>query len=237
MKGTKDRVLKNMLDSLEEVYKTNPDVIARIEQKDCVLKTVDKLVCLRDKVVLDAGCGWGRYALRMSRKAKLVYAVDYSKVMLRILRRKIREKGIRNIKVVNADYGKIKLPPNSVDLIISSLSFPGHSHDWDGDLRRFRRMLRPGGSIVVVECLMEGEWWEIRKILGTTRTLLRETISWLRKNGFRMVAKEDSIIDYRNRKNILLAVKPFYGGEFSGYLLGKGQTKIRLRIGIFLWKK
>ncbi len=228
---------KQILENMEKTYKENPDILECCHQKDNVMETVEKLVDLKDKIVLDLGCGTGRYAIPMAKKAERVYAVDYSRTMLKVLRRKIRENGIKNIRIINSDYGEIKFPDEYADVIFFSLSFPAHSKNRNADLRKFRKILKTGGVIIIVDTAVGGEWWNIRKIIGHGKSMIPRNTKWVLGKGFRRVKTMDAVLDYKNRKNILKSVKPFFGGEAAGYLIGKGKTSFKMRIAVFLWKK
>lgn len=52
-------------------------------------KIVDELIEVKNKVVLDLGCGGGRYALSVYQRAKKVIGIDISEKMIKIAKRNL----------------------------------------------------------------------------------------------------------------------------------------------------
>ncbi|WP_343346223.1 class I SAM-dependent methyltransferase [Terrisporobacter petrolearius] len=81
-----------------------------------------------DSIVLDLGCGTGAYSMELSKICKEVHAMDYSDGMLNILKAKISENNIKNIKVIKNDWNNLDLKAEGMDkkydFVISSLN-PG----------------------------------------------------------------------------------------------------------------
>ncbi len=70
---------------------------------------------------LDVGCGTGNYTIKIADKVSLVYALDYSPSMLNILRKKLEEKRIQNVLVLEEDWRKYK-PDRSFDTVFVSMT-------------------------------------------------------------------------------------------------------------------
>ncbi len=103
--------------------------------------------------VLDAGCGPGHFALDLADRfpQSQVLALDGSRRMLDQV--SARRRGWRfwqrpRIKSIQGDIRRLPLAESSVDLLFSSLVLP-----WCEDLavllNRFRRVLRPGGLLLL----------------------------------------------------------------------------------------
>jgi len=104
-------------------------------------------------IVCDVGTGPGYFALRLARTVGpkgRVYAVDAEPRMLRVLRKRIREQGLGNVRPVLAAHGKAPLPPRRCDLILLVNAFH-HFPDGAATLRALAGRLRPGGRIVNVD--------------------------------------------------------------------------------------
>lgn len=107
--------------------------------KDAVLKEIS----WKGKTVLDAGCGTGELAyLTAKRGARRVLGVDYSKEAIIAAKKSY---ALPNLAFECEDVGHIK---GSFD-VICVLGTLEHVDDPLGDLGRFKRMLNPGGSIIV----------------------------------------------------------------------------------------
>ncbi|MEM2219074.1 MAG: class I SAM-dependent methyltransferase [Candidatus Korarchaeum sp.] len=104
-------------------------------------------------VVLDAGCGPGLMSellLSRLRKAKL-YCLDPLPSMLKAAFDRLKLlKGDFSLNFVEGTFERIPLPSGSVDLLVASYSLRD-ARDFYGALEEFRRVLRVGGQLLVLE--------------------------------------------------------------------------------------
>lgn len=98
--------------------------------------------------VLDAGCGTGHTALYFARHVAQVVGVDLSEAMLTQADSLAGERGISNVQFRRADVEDLPFPDASFDLVTTRYS----AHHWPRPLtalREFRRVLRPGGRLLL----------------------------------------------------------------------------------------
>jgi len=103
--------------------------------------------------VADIGAGSGYMTLRMAQRvgpAGRVYANDLQPQMLAILGRRLAEKRISNVTLVQGAIDDPRLPPASVDLELLVDVYHEFSRP-QAMLQRLREALKPGGRLVLLE--------------------------------------------------------------------------------------
>ena len=101
--------------------------------------------------VLDAGCGGGRLTLPVADRVapSTVVALDAQADMLDLVRRRAAERGLVNVRLVQARLGADPVP-GTYDRI-ALVAVLGEIPDPDRALADLHRVLRPGGRLVVAE--------------------------------------------------------------------------------------
>jgi ubiquinone/menaquinone biosynthesis C-methylase UbiE len=119
----------------------------------------------KGEIVLDFGCGSGAYTIPAAKivgEKGEVYALDKDEQALDELMAKARQSGLENIRRIDSSGGlQIELDDESVDSVLlfdvfHSYYFPD-SHKRETLLGEIRRVLRPGGSLLVYPKHMESE--------------------------------------------------------------------------------
>lgn len=105
--------------------------------------------------VLDAGCGPGHYAQALLRAGAAVTAFDSSPRMVELTREKVGHAA--TVQVANLDEPLDFLDDASFDLVVLALVIH-HVDDRVAMLRELRRVLRPGGRLVVSTVHPTADW-------------------------------------------------------------------------------
>ena len=105
------------------------------------------------ETIADIGSGSGYFALRFA--AHLgdqgrVFAVDVDPEMVRFLNRRVRDAGVRNVQTILAEPGDPLLPDASVDRFVVIDTWH-HIEKPLEYLALMKKMLRPGGQIVMID--------------------------------------------------------------------------------------
>ncbi len=128
----------------------------------------------------DLGIGDGLLTLMLAEVATTVTAVDHSREMVGQLQQRCRERGIENIEAVEGEIESLPLPDASHDVVVMSQALH-HARSPERALREARRVLVPGGRLVVLDLLAHTEDWVREKLqhvwLGFTESDLRELIA------------------------------------------------------------
>lgn len=113
-------------------------------------KIIDYLGVEANDTIADLGAGNGYFALPMAKKAKAVYAVDIAPEMLEMLKVNADQEQLENIQYVESDLDEIQLGDDSVNKVMISLVLH-EVPDLDKTLREIKRILQPGGQVLVIE--------------------------------------------------------------------------------------
>lgn len=120
-------------------------------------KLLEALDLERGEVVADVGAGSGYFTFRLAEAVGpegQVLAVDIQPEMLALIRRRMRERQVTQVKPVLGTISDPRLPEGKVDLILLVDVYHEFSHPYEMT-RAMVRALKPGGRLVLVEYRLE----------------------------------------------------------------------------------
>jgi len=126
-------------------------------------RTLRQVKLAKGQTVLDYGCGIGSFSTLMAGMvgdAGVVYALDIHPLAIRAVEKRIRKKGIANIKTILSSR-ETGLPDGSIDAVLMHDVLQMVT-DQEGLLLELHRVLKSGGSIYTTsEHLEHGEFMDI----------------------------------------------------------------------------
>jgi ubiquinone/menaquinone biosynthesis C-methylase UbiE len=179
-----------MSDQEKQIYSTEADryeaLISREDYQGNILRGIEKIVNVDGLDIFDLGAGTGRLTLLLAARARSIHAFDASAEMLRICRERLLARGLRNWQVQVADHRQLPVPDHCADLVVSgwSVSYlavwnPERAgEELDRWLMEMRRVLRPGGKILLLESLGTGNESPVHL------EHLESTYRWLEEKAF-----------------------------------------------------
>jgi len=115
----------------------------------------------KKSIILDIGSGWGNIAISLSARCRLVYCCDVNMTNLRLLRARMKDRAIKNVKMFQYepnDFLQLPFPDSSIDIALLNgvLEWMG-AVDIDASpariqkeaLKEIFRVLKPGGSLYI----------------------------------------------------------------------------------------
>ncbi|MBN1486459.1 MAG: class I SAM-dependent methyltransferase [Anaerolineae bacterium] len=138
-------------------------LVAREDYAHNLLPAIRNISPLAGLDVVELGAGTGRLTCMLASEVRFLSAFDISGHMLGVAAAKLRNSGLRNWALGIADHRQLPLKDRVTDLVISGWSicylvddtFAWQQHVMAA-LFEMRRVLRPGGVIVIVETLGTG---------------------------------------------------------------------------------
>jgi len=192
---------KYVLDNLfwELTYWKTPDFYEELIEGEWLHSGIFQRLAseLQDKVVLDVGAGSGRATFQCLRYgAKMVYAVEPSPGLLRILKRKSSQSCVtRHITPLEGRFDAVPLPDNSVDVALSCSAFTAlPEQGGERGLVELQRVAKPNGKIVLI-------WPRC------------EDRDWLEAHGFSYVSlpmQQEMSVHFRSLHTALECARRFY---------------------------
>lgn len=141
------------------------DALISAEDADGELvRALERVASFDGAVVADVGAGTGRIARLIGGRAREVCLIDRAPAMLEVARRRLTEQGGVSFTIHRAEASALPLESASCDVAIAGWVF-GHFRLWmpegwraevDAALAEMRRIVRPGGAIIVIETLGTG---------------------------------------------------------------------------------
>jgi ubiquinone/menaquinone biosynthesis C-methylase UbiE len=130
-----------------------------------------------DAAILDIGCGGGKTIHKLAgiaTKGK-VYGVDYSETSV-AASRKTNEESVKlgRVEIVHGSVSHLPFPEQMFALAIA-VETHFYWPDLSADLREVRRVLKPGGALVIVAEVYKG---------GKYDRLVQRFADMMKKNGF-----------------------------------------------------
>jgi ubiquinone/menaquinone biosynthesis C-methylase UbiE len=153
---------------LAEIYAQHADqyelLVAREDYQGNIFPALNRIRDMKGLDVVDLGAGTGRLTCMLAPLVRSIRAFDTSQHMLDAAVAKLEASALHNWEVGIADHRQLPLQNGVADVAISgwSLCYAAIWCEgvWHQELRRalaeMKRVLRPGGTIIVLETLGTG---------------------------------------------------------------------------------
>lgn len=137
MKGYHNKLALNYSKERSRYIYTDSELFEMIEK-----------VGIKNKNILDFGCGDGIYCFKLSsRGAKKIIGIDLSKSMIDLANNRLRKYSHNNIEFLLADGNNLPFDDEIFDLVLANYVLV-HFKDLQKPLNEIYRVLKPGGSLI-----------------------------------------------------------------------------------------
>ena len=140
------------------------DLIACEDYRNTLIRAIGEIRTLEDIDVVEFGAGTGRVTRLIAPLARSIHAFDYSHPMLSVGYEKLEHLDLSNWSISMGENRQMPVASNCADLTIEGWSF-GHLPSWYPNgwqrqaalaLSEMERILRPGGTMILIETLGTG---------------------------------------------------------------------------------
>lgn len=153
----------------ERIYQELPEayqaMVAQEDHQGNILRTIQDIRPLEGLAVIELGAGTGRLTRLAAPFTRSILACDRSAPMLRVARQLLERDRLSGWQLARAENRSLPVRNASADLALAGWSL-GHAVEWAGKgwrqvietaLQEMERVLRPGGTILILETLGTGE--------------------------------------------------------------------------------
>jgi ubiquinone/menaquinone biosynthesis C-methylase UbiE len=153
--------------------------------------------------LLEVGVGTGTLLLELAAGGRRVIGVDHSPAMLEEARHRVEAAGLERVELRLGEMTHLPLPNESVDCVVANMVLH-HAPDPPAVLREIRRVLAPGGLLLLADLIRHEREWVREQLadqwLGFEEDELRV---WLQSAGFEATTME-RIAPVAGREGVLL---------------------------------
>ena len=118
---------------------------------EIILKNAD----LRDKYLLDIGCGNGARTVEFSKYAYRCMAIDVEEGRLNLFKEEIKKRSIENCEIKQMNAMNLEYSDETFD-IVTCIETLEHISDQEKTFKEIYRVLKAGGELVMV---VPNKWW------------------------------------------------------------------------------
>jgi ubiquinone/menaquinone biosynthesis C-methylase UbiE len=231
---------ENDMPDEKEIYNRHADqyelLVSREDYQRHILPALNRIRPFEGLDVVELGAGTGRLTCMLAPIVKTIQAFDASPHMLDVAAAKLQASGSNNWQARVADHRSLPLPDQAADVVISGWSIcytvVWHTDTWQTELGKalaeMKRVLRPGGTIIIIETLGTG------KEKPEPPDNLKEYYAYLEREGFsstwiRTDLKFESLAEAET------LIRFFFGDELAQKVVEENRTVLPECTGIW-WR-
>ncbi len=137
-------------------------------QKEVMLENLETCVPLREKRVLEVGCGWGRVSALIAERCGSLVGIDPDSESITAAQQRLLERSLTNTVFVVGSAERLDFADDSFDIVFFALSFHHVLIElMSRAIEEALRVVKKDGYIVFLEPAMDGSFFDAEKLFGT----------------------------------------------------------------------
>lgn len=167
------------------------------------IKTIHETIDFSKKHVLEIGCGNGKASLDLALGTKTYTAIDPNQSQINLARKLPQEEGLHDVVFQVGSGQFLEFEADFFDIVLFTLSL--HHQDSRIALGEAFRVLKPGGSLLVIEPLANGEFQQFFHLFNDETPALESAVTAVQTSRFDLVKKENfhTIALFKNIQDLL----------------------------------
>jgi len=154
---------------------------------DIELIKIDEFITLESKKVLEVGCGDGRLSSFIASKTKDLIAIDPDEVRIEAAKNSVQGADFR---VGSGE--SLEFPEESFDLVFFGFSL--HHQNGSSALAEAKRVLKPGGEILIIEPTVTSEYTQLVAVFQAEEPALLEIAQQSIKRSNSPVVRQETFV-------------------------------------------
>lgn len=223
---------KNLLKNSKAYYEDNDyyEIFSASEDYEKKVSNYLKNIS-KDKIVLDAGCGTGKFSNILEENSKKYIGIDLSNKQLEKSKSKSKKD---TSEFICSNLSEINIEDNKIDLIVASwvLGTITNLEERNKCLSELKRLLKPNGKIILIENDENSEFEEIRNRTKDTRT--KDYNDWILSNDFIIEKRINTYFLFESLLSAKRCFEVIYGERIANKIKS---NKIEHKIIIFKYEK
>lgn len=223
---------KNLLKNSKAYYEDNDyyEIFSIAEDGENKVEKYLSCIC-RNKIVLDAGCGTGKFLKVLEKNSQKYIGIDLSEKQLDKAKIKAQKE---TSEFICSNLSNINLESDKVDLIVCSwvLGTIIDLTERNKCINELKKLLKSNGTIILIENDENSEFEEIRNRTENTRT--KDYNNWILANDFTVVKQIDTYFNFNSYNEAKKCFEVIYGPKISNKIKG---NRINHKIIIFKYQK
>jgi len=209
--------LNNTLRSGSENYMTNLNSFVAFNEAHDPKNLIQKyfIPIIKDKIILDIGCGYGKYIPLFAPYCKKYVGIDISGEEVKIA----RKNKFDNVRIYHCSADKMPFKDLSFDIVLSiygAISVVKPLTKKAKILKEVQRVLKHKGYFYLVTDAFTGEWVKMK-----SRTKSRWGFNWLLDNGFEIETKIKTCFEFKSKEEAKSVLHSLFGRKLSVFVKKK----------------
>jgi len=164
------------------------------DRSEAIANEIKTLIPLNKQMsALEYGAGTGITSFLLKDLLKEITLLDNSTEMVKIMNEKIRTTGVKNLKALNFDLEQNDYKAETFDLIFTQMVLH-HVNDIDSILKKFSKLLSPGGYLAIADLYEENGSFHGEGFTGHKGFNIEVLSEKLRKNNFKNISNRTCFV-------------------------------------------